>query len=66
MKKKRKMPKTESRDKSETDKASGANSGVDLTDTEKKVGVHILGKRDMQRHFGTSEVDAGAFEYRDT
>ncbi len=54
MKKNRIVPQTRSRDKSETDNVSDTNSADGLTDAEKIVGVHILGTRDMKRHFGAS------------
>ena len=52
MKKNRTVPKTKSRDKSETENVSDTNSADGLTEAEKIVGVHILGTRDMNRHFG--------------
>lgn len=57
MTKKRTGPKV-NRDQKRADLGSGQNSEDGLTDAEKAVGVHILGKKDMQRHFGTADVNS--------
>lgn len=54
MKSKRKAPKTNSRDKKDIGGSSGTKDAADLTEAEKLVGVHILGKEDTVRHFPSS------------
>lgn len=55
MKMKRIATNSKSRSKKETSDVSGTNSSDDLTEAEKTVGVHILGKLDNERHFGKSK-----------
>lgn len=62
MTKKRTRPELK-RDQQKTDIVSGQNSADDLTNAEKTVGVHIIGKKDMQRHFGTSDANADQREH---
>lgn len=53
--KKRTPQKVKTPVKSKTPKAQGAEPGF-LIETDEKPGVHILGKQDLQRHFGPSQV----------
>lgn len=58
MSRKRTKLNIDSKVKIEMDNSSGTNGPDDLIETEKIVGIHILGKLDMQRHFGTSDFNA--------
>lgn len=54
MKTKRKAPKAKSLDKKDARCGPGTRDAIDLTEAEKLVGVHILGKEDTVRHFQSS------------
>lgn len=57
MTKKRIKPKINSEYKNQRNKDSDQRDADGLKEKEKMVGVHILGKEDTQRHFGTPRAN---------